>query len=66
MLNPCFFVYPKPHTGEGGEDSLKENLLEPGHLEEDYAVRTFFANKRFSNNGPIKFIDFRTVSGGVR
>ena len=46
MLNLCFFVYPKPHRGEGGgEDSLTENLLEPGHLEEDYAVRTFLQTK---------------------
>ena len=60
MLNLCFIVYPN-HTRGRGEDSLTENLLEPGHLEEDYAVRTFFANKRFSNNGLIKFIDFRAV-----
>lgn len=60
MLNLCFFVYPNLTRGRG-EDSLTENLLEPGHLEKDYAVRTFFANKRFSNNGLIKFIDFRAV-----
>ena len=53
-------MYPNLTRGRG-EDSLAENLLEPGHLEEDYAVRTFFANKRFSNNGLIKFIDFRAV-----
>ena len=65
-VKSLFLCVSKTSHGGGGEDSLKENLLEPGHLEEDYAVRTFFANKRFSNNGPIKFIDFRTVSGGVR
>ena len=65
MLNLCFFAYPNLTRGRGGEDSLTENLLEPGYLE-DYAVRTFFANKRFSNKGPIKFIDFRSVFGGVR
>lgn len=65
-VKSLFLCVSKPHTGEGGEDSLTENLLEPGYLEEDYAVRTFFANKRFSNKGPIKFIDFRSVFGGVR
>ena len=65
-VKSLFLYVSKPHTGEGGEDSLTENLLEPGYLEEDYAVRTFFWNKRFSNNGPIKFIHFRAVSGGVR
>lgn len=59
-VKSLFLCVSKPHTG-WGEDSLTENLLEPGHLEEDYAVRTFFANKRFSNNGIIKFIDFRAV-----
>ena len=33
-------------------------LLEPGHLEEEYPITTFFENKRFSSifaNGPRKF-----------
>ena len=33
-------------------------VLEPGHLEVDYAITTFFENKRFSRslaNGPITF-----------
>ena len=34
------------------------SLVEPGHLEEEYSITTFFADKRFSSffaNGPIKF-----------
>ena len=40
-------------------------LLEPGQVEEDYPVTTFFENKGFSiffANGPIIFINLRAVS----
>ena len=41
-VKSLFLYVSKPHTGKRGEDSLTENLLEPGYLEDDYAVRTFF------------------------
>ena len=45
-VKSLFLYVSKTSQGEGGgEDSLIENLLEPGHLEEDYAVRTFLQTK---------------------
>ena len=44
----------------------KVRLLEPGYLEEDYTITTFFENKKFSRfffaNEPKTFIIFRGVS----
>ena len=40
-------------------------LLEPGHLEEDYPITTFFKNKRFLSfflNGRIISMNLRAVS----
>ena len=48
---------------------LTVRLLESGHLEEDYPIRTFFENKRFSSffaNGPVIFMNLRAVSREVR
>ena len=39
-------------------ETITVRLQEPGHLEEDYEITTFFENKGFSSffvNGPIKF-----------
>ena len=44
---------------------LTERLLEPGHVEEDYPITTFFENKGFSicfANRPMIFINLRAVS----
>ena len=45
--------------------SISVRLLEPGHLEEDYPITTFFENKRFSRffaNGPITLKILRAAS----
>ena len=45
--------------------SISVRLLEPGHLEEDYPITTFFENKRFSRffpKGPITLKILRAAS----
>ena len=45
---------------------IKAGLRQPGHLEEDQPITTFFENNRFSSfflaSGPTTFVNLRAVS----
>ena len=64
-VKSLFLYVSKPHTGEGGKTPLQRIYSNRGIWKKIMQSERFF-EKRFSNNGPIKFIHFRAVSRGVR
>ena len=45
MLNLCFFVYPKPHTGEGGKTPLQRIYSNRGIWKKIMESERFFETK---------------------